>query len=122
MIRVINKHFEPYTTGQYVGRPSILGNPFVIGRDGTREEVVEKYRRWLWGQTQRRGKVYQKLLELKEKAIVEDLNLICWCAPKPCHADILKGASEWLLLEDVRLAARNLAKAFDGVVIKDFRG
>ena len=29
----------------YVGRPGVLGNPFVVGRDGSREEVIGKYRR-----------------------------------------------------------------------------
>jgi hypothetical protein len=36
----------------YVGRPSALGNPFVVGRDGSREEVIAKYRRWLWARLQ----------------------------------------------------------------------
>jgi hypothetical protein len=31
----------------YIGRPSVWGNPFVIGKDGTRAEVVEKCERWL---------------------------------------------------------------------------
>lgn len=31
----------------YIGRPSKFDNPFVIGPDGTREEVIEKYRNWL---------------------------------------------------------------------------
>ena len=31
-----------------IGRPSIWSNPYVIGKDGTREEVIEKYRSWLW--------------------------------------------------------------------------
>jgi hypothetical protein len=29
----------------YVGRPSALGNPFVVERDGSRQEVIAKYRR-----------------------------------------------------------------------------
>ena len=29
-----------------IGRPSVFGNPFHIGRDGTREEVVAKHREW----------------------------------------------------------------------------
>jgi hypothetical protein len=33
--------------GVYVGRPSALGNPFLVGRDGTRAEVVATYRAWL---------------------------------------------------------------------------
>ena len=31
----------------YIGRPSKWGNPFVIGRDGTREQVIKKYRDWI---------------------------------------------------------------------------
>jgi len=31
----------------YVGRPSKWGNPFVIGRDGSRDEVIAKYRAWI---------------------------------------------------------------------------
>lgn len=99
MIRVINKYCEPDAIGEYVGRPSVLGNPFVVGREGTREEVVEKYRRWLWGQIQQRGPVYTKLIDLKQQAIAGDLNLICFCHPKPCHADVLKVSLEWLLRE-----------------------
>jgi hypothetical protein len=30
----------------YVGRPSKWGNPFVLGRDGSRDEVIRKYRAW----------------------------------------------------------------------------
>jgi hypothetical protein len=30
-----------------VGRPSKWGNPFVIGRNGSRDEVIAKYRAWI---------------------------------------------------------------------------
>ena len=63
----------------YIGRPSKWGNPFIIGRDGERDEVIEKYRRWI--QTQPR--LLQALPELRGKV------LGCWCAPKPCHGDVL---------------------------------
>ena len=36
----------------YVGRPSPLGNPYALGRDGNREQVIAKYRRWLWARLQ----------------------------------------------------------------------
>jgi len=46
MIKIVNK--RNYTgPGIYIGRPSPLGNPFVIGRDGDREEVIRKYREFL---------------------------------------------------------------------------
>lgn len=63
----------------YVGRPTKWGNPFVIGRDGTREEVIAKYRDW----TQRGGIAADARAELRGK------DLVCWCAPAACHADVL---------------------------------
>ncbi len=38
--RVLYCKKEPYDV--YVGRPSKWGNPFVIGRDGRRGEVIRK--------------------------------------------------------------------------------
>ena len=63
----------------YVGRPSKWGNPFVIGRDGTRDDVIEKYSAWVVRQPQLMGALHQ----LRGK------DLICWCAPERCHADVL---------------------------------
>jgi hypothetical protein len=63
----------------YIGRPSKWGNCFEIGKDGTREEVVEKYEKWLMTQE----KLLSEIGELKGKI------LGCWCAPKACHGDIL---------------------------------
>ena len=44
MPRVLNrpKHGVP-TSAIYIGRLSIWGNSFVIGKDGTRDEVVAKF-------------------------------------------------------------------------------
>ena len=66
----------------YVGRPSKFGNPFEIGKDGTREEVIEKYREWFFAQP-------ELMKEAKEK--LKGKVLACWCAPQACHADILSG-------------------------------
>lgn len=63
----------------YVGRPSKWGNPFVIGKDGTREQVVAAYTQWLGTQPA----LVASLSELHGK------HLVCWCAPKACHADVL---------------------------------
>lgn len=65
----------------YIGRPYKWGNPFEIGKDGTREEVCQKYKDWI---TQGDGKyLLNDLHELKDKI------LGCWCHPKQCHGDIL---------------------------------
>ncbi len=63
----------------YVGRPSKWGNPFEIGRDGTRAQVIARYERWLRSQP-------QLLAELDELA---GKTLGCWCAPRACHGDLL---------------------------------
>ena len=66
-------------TSVYVGRPSKWGNPFHIGPHGTREQVIARYRNWLMTHPT----LMKDIEELRDK------DLVCWCAPEPCHADIL---------------------------------
>ena len=63
----------------YIGRPSKWGNPFVVGKDGDRETVIELYREWLTDNPS----LLEDLVELKGKV------LGCWCAPNACHGDVL---------------------------------
>jgi hypothetical protein len=70
----------------YIGRPFKWGNKYVICKDGTREEVIDKYRKWLLSQPD----LLAQLGELKGKT------LGCWCKPLPCHGDILAElADQW---------------------------
>ncbi len=75
--RVVHCKKEKYDI--YIGRPSKWGNPFVIGKDGDREQVIEKYREWIKQQPE----LLESLPELKGKV------LGCWCPPKKCHGDVL---------------------------------
>jgi len=77
MTTVVHCKKKPYDV--YIGRPSKWGNPFLIGKDGTREEVIEKYKDYLHGNV----KLLNDLWELKDK------RLGCWCAPSICHGDVL---------------------------------
>lgn len=63
----------------YIGRPSIWGNPFVIGKDGDRRAVVEKYAAYLIAD----AALMARLPELRGR------DLACWCAPAACHGDVL---------------------------------
>ena len=82
MARVLNKRTDIIPPDAvYVGRPSKWGNPFKVGRDGTRVEVISKYRSRIINILQSTDSHY--IDELKGK------DLVCWCAPLPCHADIL---------------------------------
>ena len=95
MIRVENK--RTYCgAGVYIGRPSLLGNPFEIGVHVEREDVIRFYRQWLWERILEQGEVYAELKRLARLAKQDDLTLICWCFPKPCHGRILIRAIEWL--------------------------
>lgn len=62
----------------YVGRPSKWGNPYIVGVHGDRARCVQLFR--------------DNLSEVVRKEAVAELrgkDLICWCAPKACHADVL---------------------------------
>ena len=73
---VVHCKKEPFDV--YIGRPSKWGNPFKEGMDGTRSEVIDRYRRWIVEQP-----LMDDLHELRGKV------LGCWCSPLPCHGDVL---------------------------------
>lgn len=54
-------------------------NPFSVAAVGSAEEAVRRYRAYLVG----RPELLAALPELKGKV------LGCWCAPGPCHGDVL---------------------------------
>ncbi len=62
-----------------IDRRSRWGNPFIIGRDGTRDDVVAAYR----GHLAANPDLLERLPELRGRA------LGCWCAPARCHGDVL---------------------------------
>lgn len=80
MCKVLNKrNVRRFECNQvYIGRPSKWGNPFVIGKDGSREDVVRKYEEFFL-----KSKLVHSIEELRGK------NLVCWCAPLACHGDVL---------------------------------
>lgn len=82
--KVVHCKKEPYDV--YIGRPSKWGNPYEIGKDGTREEVIAKYDQWFW----KESNLLKDLSELKGQT------LGCWCHPKACHGDLLKKYVEQL--------------------------
>ena len=78
--RVLNKHRAGIPAGTvYIGRGSKWGNPFRIGRDGDRAAVIAKYERWLADQHH----LLRALDELRGR------DLVCFCAPRACHGDLL---------------------------------
>ena len=81
MPKVYNKYHKDAPPGSvYIGRPSKWGNPFEIGKDGTRDEVVTKHREWFFANPE--------LMEAAKKEL-KGKDLVCFCAPKLCHGSVL---------------------------------
>ena len=59
----------------YVGRGSPWGNPFKIGVDGDRRDVIQRF--------------CDEILPGLDVTPLRGKNLVCFCAPLPCHADHL---------------------------------
>jgi hypothetical protein len=90
-IQILNKRVVG-DRGEYVGRPSALGNPFKLEHESQRNQVIQQYELWL-----------QERIEARDVGVCHELNrlyriardqgvleLTCWCAPKRCHADVIR--------------------------------
>lgn len=75
--RVVHCKAEKYDV--YIGRPSIWGNPMRLYSEADRTEVLVRYEAWLMTQPH----LLARIPELRGKI------LGCWCAPRPCHGDVL---------------------------------
>lgn len=101
-INVVNHYHiskEDHQGTEYIGRGSPLGNPY-SHKEGTKAEVVvptldeaiASYRAWLVAQIQNgNAVVIDELDRLAQIALSTGrLNLRCYCAPKPCHGEVIK--------------------------------
>ena len=80
MMTIVNKKtHKPTKNDVYIGRGSKWGNPFVIGRDGDRNLVIDKYIGWF----ETNDELIKDIDELIGK------NLVCYCSPKNCHGHYL---------------------------------
>lgn len=75
---VVNIH-KKYKSDVYIGRGSIWGNPFKIGPDGSRSDVIRKHRDWILNNPILLFRIPQ----------LHDKVLGCFCKPKGCHGDTL---------------------------------
>ncbi|MBW8002636.1 MAG: DUF4326 domain-containing protein [Planctomycetes bacterium] len=77
----------------YIGRGSKWGNPFVIGRDGNREEVIRKYREWILGRTPSPNhSLPPSIDDIRTELMGQRLG--CYCKPQACHGDVLVEIAE----------------------------
>jgi hypothetical protein len=86
---VVNIRHRAYCD-YYIGRPSIFGNPFHIGADGTRDEVIAKY------EVYARDRLKHDPLFRAEVRNLYGKTLGCYCAPLRCHGHVLAKLTEEL--------------------------
>ena len=100
MCRVVNKnHMSVNMLDEdivYIGRGSVWGNPFshkpgtkALHRVKTVEMAIECYRQNLWARIQSGDVTLEMLRELDGK------RLACYCAPNPCHGNVIVSAVNW---------------------------
>ena len=76
---------------EYIGREnhhygveqSIFHNPFKVGEDGDRQEVIRKFREYFYDRMEHSSEFKQQVEDLEGKV------LGCWCKPKDCHGDVI---------------------------------
>lgn len=101
MIEVVNKKtHNPTPDDFYIGRGSIMGNPYYFKESNhpqalykvdTVDECLDNYRKYL-GQCWVTNKEIKNFIEnLVERELSgDDTNLVCYCFPNKCHGDIIK--------------------------------
>ena len=83
---------------EYIGRNdggTILQNNFFVGKDGTLEEVIERYRinlRWRMESDPSIVHYLEALAAIHKHGVI--LVLVCHCKPLPCHGDVVKQVLE----------------------------
>jgi len=66
-----------------IDRTSIFGNPFKIGVDGDRKQVLQKYKDYFYRRLETDDKFRERVDDLKGKI------LGCWCFPDLCHGMVI---------------------------------
>ena len=114
MIKIVRVG-APLTKGvhrEYCGRggkgeAGYLGNPFWMNDESKRGEVCDKFEVFFhkvietkgdssafWGYPQevqsKVGPMYKRMRELYKVALVQDVELACFCTPKRCHCSTIK--------------------------------
>lgn len=88
-MRVLNKHTatkEDLAGSIYIGRGSPLGNPYIIGIHGDLDQVLKMYRTYLVNKLISRDPA----IETAMRNLTPDSKIVCFCAPKPCHGNIIE--------------------------------
>ncbi len=88
-LRAALDHADEHGDAVRIDRRTRWGNPFRMGKDGDRAQVIERYRVWLWQRIESGEIALEDLARLNSKV------LFCHCHPLPCHGTVLARAASW---------------------------
>ena len=74
-----------------IGRGTPFGNPFRVADHG-RQQAIALFRLWLWRERLDEGRDREAVAEI---AALHGRDLACFCAPRPCHGEVLIKAAAW---------------------------
>ena len=85
---------EPYDF--FIDRRSPVGNPFPLKKESRRQSVCEAYEEYFSLKIRYDSTEFIGYLEciLKALQLYGKVRLFCWCSPKQCHGETIKG---WLI-------------------------
>lgn len=111
MIKVIHKKdTDKYSDVIYIGRGSVLGNPYTSIKNretlaehivDSRAESIECYRKYLNDCIDKRDEAVCSMLnQIYNMSVNGEVYLSCYCKPKSCHGDIIKEIVESKILKE----------------------
>lgn len=110
-ITIVNKKTHiPTEYDYYIGRPSILGNPYSHKKESiadiivkNREIAIEKYKEYFYERIGCDDKNFIDELDKLYHFYKEHhkLNLCCWCYPLRCHGEVIKEYLDNKLKSDI---------------------
>jgi hypothetical protein len=96
-----------------IDRSTEFGNPFEMPEDGSRIEVVAKFKNHYWPH---KDGLLKRVPSLKGKV------LVCWCYPEECHGDIIAETANRFYSFDNKLGVKSPTPQFIAEAIADHDG
>lgn len=92
-ITIVN--IKDFPDAVYIGRGSVLGNPFPISRMRTRDQACDQYDDYFYARVKEDTEFFAELVRINNIGHNNrHLYLGCFCVPNRCHGETIKSFLE----------------------------